>query len=101
MPDPKTLNWFKGALIETTELRGNLWRCFKGLRLLRNDIEPVYIDYNGETLTMKWPKYTDGNGSHLAGSDRHIDCITVSFDVDEIEKTLKGKQPTAITGHQN
>ena len=96
--DPKTLNWFKGALIESTELRGNLWRCFKGLRLLRNDIEPVYIDYNGETLTMKWPKYTDGNGSHLAGSDRHIDCITVSFDVDEIEKPWKGKTTNGYHG---
>ena len=96
--DPKTLNWFKGALIESTELRGNLWRCFKGLRLLRNDIEPVYFDYNEETLQMKWPKYTEGNGSDFVGSDRHIDCITVSFDVDRIEKPWKGKTTNGYYG---
>ena len=91
--DPKTLNWFKGALIESTELRGNLWRCFKGLRLLRNDIEPVYIDYNGETLTMKWPKNDPRSNSMSA-----IDCITVSFDVDEIEKPWKGKTTNGYFG---
>lgn len=89
--DPKTLNWFKGSLIESTELKGNLWRCFKGLRLLKNDTEPVYIDYNKETLTMKWPKTDPSVG-------RPIDCITVSFDVDQIEKPWKGKTTNGYHG---
>ena len=93
--NPKALNWYKGALIESTELRGDaknyLWRGFKALRFNNNIIHPVFLDYNKETLTMKWPRCRDADG-------RPSDCITVHFDVDRIEKPWKGKTTTGWKG---
>ena len=80
--NPKTLNWFKGTLIESTELGGNLWQCFKGLQLMKNDTNPVKITYDEDNLQMKWEK-TNYDG-------QINDSMTAYFDVDEINKTWKG-----------
>ncbi len=88
--DPKTLNWFKGALIESTELGGNLWQCFKALRLMKNYDYPVELHYTKDELKMKWAKSIyDGN---------IMDAITAYFEVDEISHPWNGKTTNGYGG---
>ncbi|MDA9991655.1 hypothetical protein N9E35_01470 [Candidatus Marinimicrobia bacterium] len=88
--DPKTLNWFKGALIGSTELTGNLWQCFKGLQLMKNNETPIEITYYEEQLQMKWTK------ENYEGQIN--DSMTAYFDVDELTKPWKSTTTQLPTG---